>query len=364
MSASEHEGGVVVHVADKDLAFRTVRLDDATPTGHQIAHAAGCRPAQDAVVLRMLEDGDVALVRPDEMVDLRHGGDHRFIVGIADHVSLLRIDGERLEWIGGIVSGAALRRLGRVPDDHEILLQRIDQPDREIAPTDLVNLDREGIEDFVTRKRAWKLNVHGVVVEFDVPRVKVRDALIKARFDSAKPWQIFLKVAGQPKREVQLDDVIDLTTPGIEKLRLMPRAVDNGEAPVAPRRLFGLLGEDVEYLDRLGLRWETVVEEGRRWLLVRDYPLPPGFTAAKSDIAFEIPPTYPQTQLYGFYFNPPLALASGRTIPSTQLSGVIDRRSFVGWSRYRPGQPWNPDADNVVTQFALAEACLLKEVGE
>ena len=118
------------------------------------------------------------------------------------------------------------------------------------------------------------------------------------------------------------------------------------------------------YLDGLALRWETVVEKGRRWLVIRDYPLPPGYSVPTSDLALELPETYPQAQIYGFYAYPPLALASGRAIANTQLNGVIDGKPYVGWSRYRPGQPWNPDVDNVVSQFALVEAALLKEAGE
>lgn len=352
--------GTVILVAGADLEFRPLTISYETPTGHQIARAAGCKPPDDAVVMRVLDDGEMDLVRPDE--ELMAEGS-RFVAFLADHVSLLKVDGERYEWPGRTISGAVLRRLAGVPDDQSIYLQRIEVEDEEILPTTLVNLDATGIEAFITVKKGWKLNVHGVVVEFGTQTVIVRDALVKAGFDPSKPWQIFLKVAGQPKSEVGIDQEIDLSMPGIEKLRLMPQAVDNGEA-LAPRRAFSLLAEDVEYLDRLGLGWETVVEEQRRWLLVHDYPLPPGFTVGTSDIALEIPPTYPQAQIYGFFAFPPLALANARVIPSTQLSGVINGKPFVGWSRYRPGQPWDPDTDNVVTQFALVEASLLKEAGE
>lgn len=361
---SDNTAGTVIQVAGADLVFHPVRIDDVTPTGHQIAHASGYKPPDAVVVMRMMDDGALDPVRPDEVVDLRQA-QGRFVVGIADCISLAEVDGERLQWIGGVISGTAIRRLASVPDDRTVFLERTDEPDREILPVDLVNLDPAGIESFVTRKRkGWELNVHGVVVEFDEPKVRVRDALVKAGFDPAKPWQILLKIEGRPKVEVGLDDMVDLTTPDIEKLRLMPRAVDNGEALPAPRRDFALLAEDVDYLGRLALPWETVVEQGRRWLVIGGYPLPSGYTATTTDLALEIPPSYPQAQIYGFYANPPLALANGRTIASTQLSGVIRGLPWVGWSRYRPGQPWNPDSDNVVTQLALAEAALLKEAGE
>ena len=61
----------------------------------------------------------------------------------------------------------------------------------------------------------------------------------------------------------------------------------------------------------------------------------------------------------------PLALSSGRTIESTQLRGVLLGVEYHGWSRNRgPGAPWNPTTDNVVTQLALVDAALAKEVGE
>lgn len=363
MNANEKTAETVIQVAGTDLEFRTVAIGDATPTGHQIAHAAGAKPPDDALVLRMLSDGALDPVRPDEVVDLREG-DGRFVVGLADRISLIEIDGERHQWIGGVISGAVLRRLGDLSDDAEILLERVDRPDREIGLEELVSLDREGIESFISRKKEWKLNVHGVIVEFAVSSVKVRDALTEAKFDPDKGWQIYLKVAGQPKREVALDEVIDLRTPGIEKLRLMPRDVNNGEAPARPRQAFALLEEDGDYLDRLGLAWETVVERGKRWLLISGYPLPEGYTAATTTLALLIPPTYPQAQIYGFFAHPAIALASGRVIQRTQLAGSISGRNFVGWSRYRANQPWNPEKDSVVTQLGLVEACLLKELGQ
>jgi hypothetical protein len=353
--------GVVIMVAGANLEFVPLTISDGTPTAHQIARAAGCKPPDDAVVMRVLDNGEMDLLRPDQELEI--AGGERFVAFLADHVSLLRVDGERYEWPGGAITGAALRRLAGVPDDCVLYLQRIDRPDEEIQATTLIDLDKLGIEAFITVKRMWKLNVHGIVVEFTTATVVVRDALVKAGFDPSKPWQIFLKVVGEQKVEVTLDMVVDLSRPGIEKLRLMPRAVDNGEAP-APCRTFSLLEEDIAYLDRVGLVWETVVELERRWLIVRGYLLPAGFAVATSDIALEIPPDYPQAQIYGFYAYPPLALASGRAIPNTQLTGTINGKPFVGWSRYRPGQPWEPDTDNVITQFALVEAALAKEVGE
>jgi hypothetical protein len=120
------------------------------------------------------------------------------------------------------------------------------------------------------------------------------------------------------------------------------------------------------YLRQLGLIWETLVEiDGRRWLLLHNYPVPAGYTVTTTLLALEVPPAYPGAQIYGFYAYPPLALAAGGEIASTQMRGVIRRNEFHGWSRNRgQGAPWNAEKDNVVTQLALVEAALTKEVGE
>ena len=156
-----------------------------------------------------------------------------------------------------------------MPDDEEIYLKRGEEHDRLIGKNDLVDLDAHGVARFVTRKRIWKLNVQGVILDVLTPTIVVREALLEAGFNPDQGWYIFLKVHGEPKRAVTLTDTIDLRTPGIEKLRLNPKEVNNGEAPSALRRDFDLLDVDEAHLGRVGLRWETVEEAARRWLVIR-----------------------------------------------------------------------------------------------
>ncbi len=353
-----------IEVADDTLTFRSVAITDLTPTGTQLAKAAGFKPPDTAIVLQMLADGALETIRQDEVVDLRHD-DGRFIIVESDRLYLFSVNRERFDWPARVATGAVVRKLGKVPRDEALYLERIDQPDRLIDDRDLVDLDREGIESFISRKQHWKLNVHGVVIEAATSTITAEAAMAQAGFDTTKPWHIYFKVAGAPKREVQLDTVLDLETPGIEKLRLSPRDVGNGEAPPAPRRDFALLDADAEYLDRLKLRWESIEEDDqRRWLVIHNYPVPAGYAVSRTLLALEVPPTYPAAQIYGFYVYPPLQLTSGREIPSTQMRGTIRKKEFHGWSRNRGAVGWNPAVDNVVTQLALVEAALAKEVGE
>jgi hypothetical protein len=353
-----------IDVADETLAYRQVSIDDRTPTGAQLAIAAGFKSVDGVSVLQVMPNGDLEDVRPNETVDLsREPG--RFIIVESDRAYRLTIDDQRFDWPCRMVSGGLLRKLGQVPADKVIYYERLDQPDRQLEDQDLVDLDAAGVESFVTRKLSWKLNVQGVVLELFAPAIVVRQALVDAGFNPDQGWHIFLKIVDQQKQSVELTTVIDLRTPGIEKLRLTPKDVNNGEALLAPYRTFALLDVDEAHLNRLDLTWETIVEAERRWLLIHDYPLPTGYTVTSTKVALEIPPTYPGAQLYGFYAYPPLGLSSGRVIESTQLRGILLGVEYHGWSRNRgPAAPWDPNMDNVVTQLALVDAALAKEVGE
>lgn len=362
-SESALERGQPIEIADATLSFRPALISDLTPTGAQLAATAGFKPAQQVSVLQLLPNGDLEDVRPDETVDLRRA-DGRFVIVESDRSYRLTIDGQRFDWPCRVVSGGLLRKLGEVPESKDIFLEQSETSDRAVGPHDLVDLDAPGVESFVTRVAHWKLNVQGVILDVESPTIGVRHAIARAGFNPEQGWHIFLKIEGRPKQTVGLNDTVDLRTPGIEKLRLTPNEVNNGEAPWQPRQHFDLLGADHAHLARLCLRWETVTQQERRWLLIYDYPLPRGYSTTHTLLALEIPPTYPGAQIYGFYAFPPLALSSQRAIDSTQMRGTIDEHEFHGWSRNRGSLAWNPVVDNVSTQLMLVEAALAKEVGE
>ena len=349
-----------IEVADTTLAFRQVVLADSTPTGAQIARLAGLTDAATAVVLQWQTAGGVEDIRPEEVANLAAG--HRFIVTAADRTYRFQLNGLRYEWPAPSVSVQAVRQLGRVPEAHSLYVERQDMPDLEVAAGNSVVLSAGGIERIYSKKPVWALKVQGVGLEFDTPSVRVRDALVLAGFDPAKAWHIFFIVKDQPKQELTVDSVMDLSQPGVEKLRLVQRNVDNGLAD-NPQRAFQVLPADVKHLDALGLVWETVVSvEGQRWLLVHDYPLPSGALPATATLALEIPASYPQAQIDMFYFLPFVRPASGGEYPSTQIRATIREQVYQGWSRHRnAAAPWNPQWDNIATHLALVESALLAE---
>jgi Multiubiquitin len=123
-----------IEVADQTLTFRSVPIEDLAPTGAELAAAAGFRHVQQAAVLHILAKGELVDVRPDETVDLRHG-DVRFIIVESDRIYWFTLNGERFDRPCQIISGGLLRKLGGVPDDQEIYLERRDEPNRLIGTT-------------------------------------------------------------------------------------------------------------------------------------------------------------------------------------------------------------------------------------
>lgn len=211
----------------------------------------------------------------------------------------------------------------------------------------------------------WDLNVHGVRITSNEPTIVASDALEAAGFNPAEGWILILKVKGEPKQNITISDVIDLRKPGIEKLRLTPAEINNGETALVPRSDFVLLEKDELYLNTLDVDWEALIDGARRWLILRGYSLPYGYNQKEVNIAIDIPTTYPDAAIDMFYCNPALSLASGGVIDRTQSTIVIAGQTYQRWSRHLNGiTKWNPMTDSVITHMAVIEECLLREVGE
>jgi hypothetical protein len=339
-----------------------IHLNDQTPTGGQILAASELRPIAEYALMHWPSRGPTNEVGLDDVLDLPHDGTVlEFFAAKADGVSYFTLDEERYAWAGPL-DEQILRKIGRVADNQELWFERTGRPDHQLKAGEVIKLERKGVERFYTRTPPWKLEVQGEMTEWERPQVLVRDALVKANIDPAKPWIVMLKVEGQAIRPVALTDTIDLSQPGIERLRVRPKHVDNGDGQREARRDFSLLPKDVLFLDGSGLHWHTV-NDGKRWLIVDDYPLPAGYNASTCRIAVLMPPDYPSAQLDMFYCDP-ILLANGAHPPNTDTNETVNGVSFQRWSRHRSGgNAWSPTCDNVSTHFALIEHAIGREVG-
>ena len=340
-------------------------LSDAEPTGRQILDAFDQLPTDEHVLLYLPRREKLEVIELDDTIDLRTRGPERFFAFKSDRLLNFIVNGRRFSWGASTISVALIRPIARIPDNEALFLERADAPDKELADDETVRLSGKGVERLVSRQPSWKLNVQGVLLTLTSPVVVVKDALAQAGFDPSTGWIAILKRRGEAKLQVALTDTIDLTLPGIEKLRLTPAQINNGDAHAAPRREFRLLEKDEAYLNERSLHWETYVDGGRRWLLLRNFVLPDGYNHSVIDIAIDVPPTYPRSEIDMFHCFPHLTLNTGRIIGETSGRTAIAGQTYQQWSRHLKGQTrWNPATDSVMTHIAVVEAALLNEVGE
>lgn len=333
------------------------------PTGADILAAVG-RPAdKDQVVMQLLLSGGLEDIRLDERVNLALGD--KFVLGSGDCLFRFTLNGKQCAWPHRHISGSLVLALAGLDHEHSVKLVR-EGVECFVAPSELVDLSQSGVEELLTVKHTWILIVGGVPLQYTTPLVRVAEAMTRAHFDIAKAWHIYLIVHSQEKKELQLDSIVDLRTPGVEKIRLTPRNVANGDGQSpALRREFKVLPLDAQYLDSQGFHWEAVCDGERRWLLIHDFALPAGYTPTTSLLALDIPKDYPAAQIDMFYFAPAIRLNNGQVIPNIQVTAAIHGVTFQGWSRHRnPPHEWDPNSDCVRTHMALVESCLAKELGQ
>ena len=209
----------------------------------------------------------------------------------------------------------------------------------------------------------WTLNVQGVPIQSDTPTISVREALLKAGFDSDKNWIIVLKNA-DGKIQLGINDEIDLSKEGIEKLRLTPHEINNGDnaRTLGTEPAFALLPSDDEGFRRRGFAPRRVEEGGRRWLIFEAYPLPKGLIPQAVAVALEIPPSYPRAEIDMFYCHPAVQRDDGRAIPQTEATETIEGRTYQRWSRHRGAQSrWDAKTDTVLTHLTLVDGALAVE---
>ncbi len=360
----EHEDtGFKVKLWDGNSFDESSTINTSSPTGRTILQAFERLPTDEYILMELSKKSGIKEIQLDQEVDLSINGPDRFFAFHNDRVYKVSINDKRYPWGNDSISEELLRLIGRIRDTDELVLEQSEEADRVLNQNESVDLSNSNVEHVYSRPREWKLNVQGVLLTLTTNEIIVRDALVQAGFDPNECWTAILKVKGQPKRRVELDSTIDLTEPGIEKLRLRPNEIKNGEVLNTLRRDFCLLDKDKTYLQKRNLVWETVAEGRRRWLILRSCTTPNGYNADVVDIAMDVPDTYPAAAMDMFYCFPSLTLGNGIKPDKTNSLLDIEGKKYQQWSRHLNGATrWNPQTDSVISHIAFIEDSLCNEV--
>ena len=168
--SGRNNAGWTINVLDEHFNQREFVFDDPKVTGRQIAHEAGFRPTDEAIVLQQLKDGSMEEIRLEELVDLKVAGTERFFVMTGDRTYRLIVDGLRLEWPRAQLTGEAIRKLAGRDDEFEVLQELEDTPDRVIEEDELVSLQGGGTEKFKTRRAGHLITVFFGEQPYEMPR--------------------------------------------------------------------------------------------------------------------------------------------------------------------------------------------------
>ncbi len=76
--------------------------------------------------------------------------------------------------------------------------------------------------------KGYKVKVNGNQIIFAESSPTGREVLTRAELTPPEDYTLRVKVAGEKLRKVELDEKVDLTSPGVEKFKALPRDQTEG----------------------------------------------------------------------------------------------------------------------------------------
>ncbi len=156
-----HHGPYRILIGDKTLHFEPRTIADPVPTGAQILEAAGITDPVDYVAYRVLHNGLLEELRPDETTDLRDSGVERFIIFRTDRSFRFLLNDREFEWGATHITGLTLKKLaGADPATMAVFQDTPGGPSHNIGDLDFVDLATPGVERFSTRAQEYNILVN------------------------------------------------------------------------------------------------------------------------------------------------------------------------------------------------------------
>ena len=110
---------------------------------------------------------------------------------------------------------------------------------------------------------------------------------------------------------------------------------------------------EFSFLSSLGTEYEVLAEGGMTCVVLREWPLPPGFNRASSDLLLRLPAGFPDTAPDMWWFSPAVLTEAGTSLPNTESIEHYLGRDWQRWSRHlNPGQ-WRSGVDGLESYLAL-----------
>lgn len=156
-----HHGPYRILIGDEALNFEPRTIADPIPTGSQILDAAGITEPVDFVPYRVLHNGLLEALRPDETTDLRDSGAERFIIFRTDRSFRFLLNERSYVWGAPHITGLTLKKLAGVDPVSMAVFQEVPgAAGRTIADLEFVDLAAPGVERFAIRTQEYEILVN------------------------------------------------------------------------------------------------------------------------------------------------------------------------------------------------------------
>jgi len=150
--------------------------------------------------------------------------------------------------------------------------------------------------------------------------------------------------APDPEGQLPIDDVQIKGTIEVksgDRFRVVPPGTFGAVASVPQH-----LAQEIEQLQTQGYDVEVHESGGLILLIIKKYPLPPGYNKTTTDLLLKIPMSYPNGKLDMFWTDPDLRLQESNGQASTTVENILGKQ----WLRFSwHPQKWNPGVDNLFT---------------
>ncbi len=205
----------------------------------------------------------------------------------------------------------------------------------------------------------YKIKIDGDKYTTDKPHLLGRELLELAGKENVEQHSLHLILKCGGTELVELDDKVDFTKPGIEKLFTIPLDMTEG---FEIRKQFDSIAEDEDFLNSLKLPWEAVIESGIRRIIIHDYPIPDSYNHNKVRLNIRLESGYPDNQIDMVYFYPAIQRRDLKSINAI-TTDCFDSIQWQRWSRHRTHlNRWRPGIDNISTHMAAINSWLLTEL--
>lgn len=121
-----------------------------------------------------------------------------------------------------------------------------------------------------------------------------------------------------------------------------------------------LLEDDEQYLKDKGYVYDCRQgDTGQVYVIIKDYPIPPGYTRDKVDLMVIIPAGYPISPMDMFWVNPEIRYVQNSLYPKN--ADIFEDHIGIRWqrfSRHYITHPWRPGVDSLSSHLIMVQKVL------